>query len=207
MIGSLRGTLAERLGAADTASDVIVDVGGVGYRVSIGARHAAGLGPLGSSVSLAVHTHVREGAITLYGFADPGERRAFELLIGAHGVGPALALAVLSSYSPSEIAHIVAEEDIDALMVVPGVGRKTAARLLIDLGQRADELAGLPPHATAGSHAVSRRGSSAQADVAEALAALGYGQDEIRMAVVAAGDSGTAEELLRRALRELAPSR
>lgn len=206
MIGSLRGSLAERTPSGDSAADLVVDVGGVGYRLLVGARCAAALGPVGSPVALAVHTHVREGAITLYGFAEPAERRAFELLIGAHGVGPALALAILGTYSPAELARAVAADDVDALMLVPGVGRKTAARLVVELGQRADDLAGLP---TAGAPALASRpvAGGVHAEVAEALAALGYAPDEARAAIGRIASEGTVEDLLRAALRELAPVR
>jgi Holliday junction DNA helicase RuvA len=211
VIGSLRGVLAERLTTGESAADLVVDVGGVGYRILVGSRCAATLGPVGAQVALAVHTHVREGAITLYGFAEPGERRAFELLIGAHGVGPALALAILGTLSPAELAHAVSLDDVDVLMLVPGVGRKTAQRLVVELGQRADELAGLPP-SVAGSAAVlpgvgTAVGTGVGQDVADALAALGYSADEIRLAVSRLTPDGTVEEGLRAALRELAPAR
>ncbi|MCU1495299.1 MAG: Holliday junction helicase subunit RuvA [Acidimicrobiaceae bacterium] len=208
MIGSVRGTLTERFATGDSAADLVVDVGGVGYRLLVGARCAAGLGPVGGSVALAVHTHVREGAITLYGFAEPTERRAFELLIGAHGIGPALALAILGTYSPAELARAVSADDVDALMLVPGVGRKTAARLVVELGQKTDQLAGLPAGALPGTvgrgHGVAE---SVHSEVAEALSALGYAPDEVRGALLRIADEGTVEELLRGALRELAPLR
>jgi Holliday junction DNA helicase RuvA len=205
VIGSLRGVLAERIVDSDSGAELVVDVGGVGYRVLVGARGAAALGPVGSTVHLAVHTHVREGAITLYGFAEASERRAFELLISAHGIGPALALAILGTYGPTELALAVAHEDVDALMLVPGVGRKTAARLIIDLGQRADELAGLP--VLTGTRPIRTADAGPQAEVAEALTALGYAPEEVRAALVGLGESGTVEELLSAALRELAPTR
>jgi len=206
VIGSLRGTLTERSALGDSAADLVVEVGGVGYRVLVSARCAAALGPVGSPVALAVHTHVREGAITLYGFADATERRAFELLIGAPGIGPALALAILGTYDPPELARAVSDEDVDALVAIPGVGRKTAARLVVELGQRVDLLAGLPePRVGAGRAGAVR--ATAHGEVAEALAALGYGSDEIRLALQRIGSEGTVESLLRDALRELAPAR
>jgi Holliday junction DNA helicase RuvA len=210
VIGSLRGSLIERVPVGESAADLVVEVGGVGYRLLVGARSAAGLGPLGSDVFLAVHTHVREGAITLYGFAETAERRAFELLILTPGVGPALALAILGTYSPAELARAVASEDVDALVVVPGVGRKTAARLVVELSQRADDLLGTPP-GTAGAPSAGLVGrpaaGTAQAEVAEALAALGYAPDEVRGALARIAGEGTVEALLREALRELAPVR
>jgi Holliday junction DNA helicase RuvA len=146
---------------------------------------------------------VREGAITLYGFADADERRAFELLLGAHGVGPSLALAIVAVHGPDRLVEIVAGDDIDALTLVPGVGRKTAMRLLVDLKSRFGELDGTI------SSAVSLLGGtpSPASEVADALTQLGYGPDEVRAAVRTLPAEGTVEELLRRALRELAPRR
>jgi Holliday junction DNA helicase RuvA len=210
VIGSLRGELVERVGG-DAAADLVVDVGGVGYRVLVGNRCASGLGALGATVALAIHTHVREGAITLYGFTEPAERRAFELLIGAHGIGPALALAILGAYSPVELARLVAAEDLDRLALVPGVGRKTAARLVIELGQRVDELAGEGADTRAVGAGVAGGGllptTGVRGEVAEALGALGYGPEEVRGALARVADEGSAETQLRAALRELAPAR
>ncbi len=210
MIGSLRGTVIERSAAGDTAVEIIVDVGGVGYRVLVSARLAASVGTVrsghttgGSEVVLSIHTHVREGAISLYGFAEPTERRAFELLLSAHGVGPALALAIVSVHGPDRLVEIVANDDIDALTLVPGVGRKTAMRLLVDLKSRFGELDG----ASSPSVAILGGPPSAQREVGEALAQLGYAPDEVRSAVRDLPADGTVEELLRAALRQLAPRR
>ncbi|HXY45827.1 MAG TPA: Holliday junction branch migration protein RuvA [Acidimicrobiales bacterium] len=211
MIGSLRGTVIERRPVGDTAVEIVLDVGGVGYRVHVSPRLAGSFGTIGvkgidgggPQAALSIHTHVREGAITLYGFADADERRAFELLLGAHGVGPSLALAIVSMHGPDRLVEIVASDDIDALTLVPGVGRKTAVRLLVDLKSRFGELDGALPSA------VRLIGGTPPAsnEVADALAQLGYGPDEIRAAVRALPAEGTLEELLRAALRELAPRR
>ncbi len=195
MIGSLRGTLAARTGEAE----VVVDVGGVGYRVAVTTGTAAALGPGGAEVFLHVHTHVREDAIVLYGFAHDDERRCFEALLGAHGVGPALALAVLSTHSPAALSTAVLEDDVDTLCAVPGVGRKTAARLLIDLKSRLD----LPDLSGAGPP-VGDAGRSARSEARAALAELGYGPEEIRRAIEGLGEDLGVEEMLRLALRELA---
>lgn len=195
MIGSLRGTVAAR--TAD--GEVVVEVGGVGYRVSVTTATAAALGQAGSEVFLHVHTHVREDALVLYGFAHDDERRCFEALLGAHGVGPALALAVLSVLSPAALSTAVLEEDVGTLCSVPGIGRKTAARLLIDLKSRLD----LPDlRATVGS--APDAGRLARSEARAALVELGYGPDEIRAALDGLSDSAGVEELLRLALRELA---
>ncbi len=190
MIGSLRGTLTWR--GAD--GELLVEVGGVGYRVSVPTPTAAALGALGSEVLLHVHTHVREDAFVLYGFAHDDERRCFEALLGAHGVGPSLALSVLSALSPAALSTAVLEDDAETLCAVPGIGRKTAARLLIDLKSRLD----LPDLTSAGAVA-----GSARAEARAALAELGYGPEEIRRALEGRREDVGVEELLRIALRDL----
>jgi Holliday junction DNA helicase RuvA len=246
MIGYLRGRVVERRIIGDTAVELVVDVGGVGYRVLVSPRLASSVGPLGAGaasisvgsgangaipkagraaasqgsalngagsppdggraapeVTLSVHTHVREGAITLYGFVDADERRAFELLLGAHGVGPSLALAIVSVHGANRLVEIVTGEDLDALTLVPGVGRKTAMRLLVDLKSRFGQLDG-----SLGSVVSLIGGTRSPAgDVADALAQLGYGPEEVRTAVRALPAEGSVEELLRTALRDLAPRR
>lgn len=198
MIGSLRGTVAAR--TAD--GEVVVEVGGVGYRVVVPTGTAAALGSVGTAVFLHVHTHVREDAIVLYGFAHDDERRCFEALLGAHGVGPSLALAVLSALSPAALSTAVLEEDVETLCAVPGIGRKTAARLLIDLKSRLD-LPDLTAPAGAGG-GTTRSARSARAEARAALAELGYSAEEIRAALDGQRDDVGVEELLRLALRELA---
>lgn len=138
MIGSLRGVLLERLAVADRTAgiELLVEVGGVGYRLVVPAGTSAVLGEAGSPVFLHVHTHVREDAIVLYGFATREERVCFEALLGAHGVGPGLALAILSVHSPAALRRALFTDDVDALTLVPGVGKKTAARLLLELKSR-----------------------------------------------------------------------
>lgn len=198
MIGSLRGALLDR----SVAGEVLIEVGGVGYRVQAGPATAARLGDVGAEVFAWIHHHVREDADTLYGFASKAERDAFEALLGAHGVGPALALAILSVHPPANLARVLAEEDIAALCLVPGVGKKTAARLLIELKSRldlsfdGDSVPGSPQEASGGE-------TNARADVRDALAGLGYGPEEIAATTrdLPDGDSG---EMLREALRRLA---
>lgn len=199
MIGWLRGQLLART----VEGEVLLDVRGVGYRVSVPSPLLSRLGELGSEVSLHVHTHVREDALVLYGFATPEERRCFEALLGAHGVGPSLALAVLSMLTPADLVRGVMEEDLGVLCEVPGVGRKTAARLVIDLRSRLE----LP---TMNGSEVPGAGDgqmNARADVRSALTELGYGPDEIRHALTGIPDDGAVEDLLRQALRELAGAR
>ncbi len=199
MIGSLRGVLVDRPGPGE----VIVDVGGVGYRVSVPTSLSASIGGLGSEVFVHVNTHVREDAIVLYGFAHADERRCFEALLGAHGVGPSLALSILSSMSPAALSTAVLEDDVDALCMVPGVGKKTAARLMLELKARLD----LP---TLGGG--TEDGGSPRGELRAALAGLGYGPDEIRDALDSLDadgsvEEGSVEEMVRSALRELARNR
>jgi Holliday junction DNA helicase RuvA len=200
VIGSLRGSLADVELAGDANAEATVDVGGVGYRVVLGGRTAAALPPLGSPVALSVFTHVRESAITLYGFSSKEERRTFEQLIGAHGIGPALAIAILGVLSPAGLAHAVAVGDLDALMSVPGVGKKTAQRLAMELAGRLD---GVYLTAPASGAVTDHR----QSELREALTTLGYGADEVRDVLDRLPEDGSIEELLRLALRELAPTR
>jgi len=134
MIGLLRGPVLLRTGEGE----VIIDVAGVGYRVAVTTATASSLTAVGSDVFLHVHTHVRDDAIVLYGFRHDDERRCFDALLGAHGVGPALALAILSALSPATLSTAILEDDLATLCLVPGIGRKTAARLLIDLKSRLD---------------------------------------------------------------------
>jgi Holliday junction DNA helicase RuvA len=146
---------------------------------------------------------VREDAIVLYGFSTVDERRCFEALLGAHGVGPSLALSVLSMLTPADLVRAVMDEDLAVLCEVPGVGRKTAARLVIDLRSRLalpETNAGEVP----GASGVTR---TTRSEVRAALVELGYGPEEIRRAMDGLEDEGTVEDLLRRALRELAVAR
>jgi Holliday junction DNA helicase RuvA len=211
MIGSLRGVLLDRTTRSDHAGEVLVEVGGVGYRVVVPAGTLSLLGELGGPAFLHVHTHVREDAIVLYGFAGRDERACFEALIGAHGVGPAVALALLSVHSPAALRRAVATDDADALCLVPGIGKKTASRLLIELKARLDLDLEEPALAAVGSSSSSRRGSggplAVRQEVRAALASLGYGADEVREALVALPEDGSVEDLVRLALRQLAGSR
>ncbi len=202
MIGLLRGRAVSRPGDGE----VIVDVAGVGYRVAVTPATAAALIVGGSSTeaTLFVHTHVREDAIVLYGFVHDDERRCFEVLLGSHGVGPALALAIMGSLSPATLSTAVLEDDLETLCTVPGVGRKTAARLLIELKSRLElpDLS-MPLAIAAGNGAVPATRAS-RAEARAALSELGYAPDEIRAALDGLRDDVGVEEMLRLALRELA---
>ncbi len=211
MIGSLRGILLDRVLRADHPSgEALVEVSGVGYRVHLPGSALARLGEVGSAVFLHVHTHVREDAIVLYGFPTRDERRCFESLIAAHGVGPSVALALLSIHSPVALRRAVATDDTAALTLVPGVGAKTASRLLIELKSRLDFDLDLPELVSVGNGAHRRRSRSrpsSRSEVRVALAGLGYGAEEVRDAVGRLPDDGPLDELLRSALRYLAGNR
>jgi Holliday junction DNA helicase RuvA len=193
VIGSLRGTVLER----STAGEVLVEVGGVGYRVSVPAGTLALLEP-GEPAFLFTHLLVREDALALYGFPDRDQRDTFESLMGATGVGPKLALAILSAHSPPSLRRAVIESDLDALTLVPGVGKRTAQRLLIELAARL----GAPAPETTG-----EAGPSPRSEVRAALDGLGYGPEEVREVLVRLPDDGPVEVMLRDALRLLALAR
>ena len=222
MIGSLRGVVLDRTAgsgsgagsvsasvSASGSGEVLLEVGGVGYRVTVPAGTLA-CAELAAPLFVHVHTHVREDAIVLYGFATRDERACFETLITVHGVGPALALALLSTHGPTALRRITYTDDVDALTLVPGVGRKTAARLLLELKAKLDvdggdgdrELALVGGPAADGAELERPR-----AEVRAALAGLGYGADEVRDALRELPESGEAADLLRLALRRLAGSR
>jgi Holliday junction DNA helicase RuvA len=206
MIGSLRGRVLDR-----TEQEVLVEVEGVGYRVLVSPSTAVALGAVGDEALVHVHHHVREDAQTLYGFASAGERRCFEALLGAHGVGPALALAILSVHSPESLQRTLADDDIAALCLVPGVGKKTAARLLVELKSRLSAAdVDLTRAAVSGngngngSIGAHETTPSVRADVREALAGLGYEPDEVREALADVPDDGDVAVLLKQALQRLA---
>lgn len=205
MIGSLRGTLLDRFSGA---GEVLVEVCGIGYRVTVTPATAVAIGDVGDEVFLHVHHHVREDAQTLYGFAARDERVCFEALLGAHGVGPALALAILSVHSPEGLRRTLADDDVASLCLVPGVGKKTAARLLIELKSRLtvsdldDDLAVI---AASGDGASSPR--SSRADVRDGLSGLGYGPEEIREVLADLPDEGDSALLLKQALQRLSLAR
>ncbi len=207
MIAFLRG----RLASVD-ANQVVVDVGGVGYSLAVPAGTLDRLPATGREVTLHTSLQVREDAWSLYGFATPEERRAFELLVGVNGVGPRLALAVLSGLGPAGLAQAVLLEDAAALARVPGVGKKTAQRLILELRGKLGGLdeAGLAPAAPT-AEAGPAGGGDAFAEAAAALAALGYSGAEAARAVEAArrrlpggGADADVEVIVRQSLRELA---
>jgi Holliday junction DNA helicase RuvA len=210
MIGSLRGVVLDRVGRSGQTAEVLLEVGGVGYRVLVPAGAIARIGPPGSPAFLHVHTHVREDAIVLYGFPSRDERTCFEALIGAHGIGPAVALALLSVHSPAALQRAVRSDDAEALMLVPGVGKKTAVRMLVELKARLDidlDEADLRLLDQSGDTGSARGTGVNRADVRAALSGLGYGADEIRYALGRLPAEGDLEDQIKRALRELTGAR
>ena len=196
MIGSLRGTVLER----SEASTVLLEVGGVGYIVAVTPRTLAELEP-GTAAFLYIHHHIREDAQTLFGFLRMDERTTFQVLINTHGVGPAMAMAILGTHTPGALVDIVVGKDLGALTLVPGVGKKTAERLLVELTGRLS-LPALDPYVGG-----STGGGAVVSDVREALAGLGYGAEEIREALREAPAGADAPTVLREALKTLGAKR
>ena len=201
MIGSLRGSVLER----NSDSEALLEVGGVGYLVTVTPRTLAELEP-GATVFLHVHHHIREDAQTLYGFMRREERTTFQILVATHGVGPALAMAILGTHTPNALVDIVASSDVASLTLVPGVGKKTAERLLIELKSRLN----LPILDPIGTGASNGNGGSALGDVREALYGLGYAPEEVRdtlREMTASATGADAATMLREALQLLGARR
>jgi holliday junction DNA helicase RuvA len=194
MIGSLRGAVLER----NVDGTVLLEVGGVGYLVAVSTRVLAELEP-GTAVFLYVHHHIREDAQTLFGFTSRDDRQTFQVLIATHGIGPALAMAILATHPPAALFDVVANNDVAALTLVPGIGKKTAERLIVELRDRLS-VPVLDGAGTSGS-------ASAVADVRDALAGLGYGTDEIRDVLRELPSDADSATLLRDALKSLGARR
>ena len=200
MIGSLRG----RLLARSPDAELLVEVSGIGYRVQATPTTAGGAGEMGSEVFVHVCHIVREDAETLFGFSTLDERRTFEALIGARGVGPSLALAILSVHRPDSLRRAVASDDVDSLCLVPGVGPKTAVRMLVELKSKLHLPEVEAPPGADTSPAAPSPEDDARADVRSALDGLGYGADEIGRVLAGLPSGDDAAGLLREALRRLA---
>lgn len=193
MIAFLTGTIASR-----SAGQALIDVGGVGYRLLMSTSSLADLPAAGDEATVHTYLHVREDELTLYGFSGEDERDVFERLIAISGVGPKVALAVLSSLRPDTLRTAIARDDVALLSTVPGIGKKTAQRLLIEL-KDALGAPDLGPSAPAtGAAAVEAR---------DALLAMGFTTAEISMVLRDAPESASAETLLRGALKALGAPR
>jgi Holliday junction DNA helicase RuvA len=190
MIGRLRGDLVHK-----GADRVVLDVAGVGYEVAVTPATVAGLPGIGQPVVLHTHLHVREDVLGLYGFASSDERDIFQILIGVSGVGPKLALAVLATFDPLQLRQVVVAEDVAALTAVPGIGQRSAQKLLLELRPKLD----VPDSPL--------QAGTAVAEVREALEGLGYQTAEIRDVLRDLPQDATVEDSLRRALQALGRQR
>lgn len=195
MIARLAGTLIEK-----TVQRIVVDAGGVGYEVLVPLSTFYAVGEAGSPVVLRIHTHVREDALLLYGFTTALEQTLFERLIAVSGIGPKLALAVLSGIESRELVAAIRQADVARLTRIPGVGRKTAERIVVDLKDRM-------PDGVEGAAGVAADATGAlRDDVLSALVNLGYQRHAVEKkvdAVVSAGAGREFEDVLRQVLREL----
>ena len=186
MIAFVEWTGAERL-----ADRVVIEAGGLGYDVFVSAGTLRAVPPRGRRTRLLTHLHVRDDAMVLFGFATPAERDLFLLLLGVSSVGPKLALAVLSALQPEAFRRAVLDGDADAITAVPGVGKKVAARIVLDLKERLGGEVELP-------------GGGPLAEVREALVAMGLSPQEVQEAMAGIdGDGAPVEVLLRRALQRV----
>jgi Holliday junction DNA helicase RuvA len=194
VIARLSGTVLEK-----HPNRVVVDVAGVGYDVQVPLSTFYGLGEPGADVTLRVHTHVREDAIALYGFASPLEQDLFERLISISGIGPKLALAVLSGIDPGELVRAIRTQDVARLTRIPGVGKKTAERIGLELKDRLPQAAALDAPSDS-----SESGGGLRDDLLSALANLGYQRAAAEKSVDAAlkkAPDASFEQALRDVLR------
>lgn len=191
MIGSLHGTVQEK-----TTEWLVLDVGGVGYLVQVPLSTYYSLPEVGEEIRLRIHTHVRDDALQLFGFLDERQQRLFERLIDVAGIGPKLAVTILSGMEAETLVKAIAEEDIPRLSTIPGVGKKTAERMTLELKDKVDEL--VPEEALGGSRGLRN-------DVVSALVNLGYRRRDAERSVEKVEDpSDQFEELLKQTLRVLA---
>lgn len=200
MIGRLRGNLLEK-----QAPDLLLDVNGVGYELQAPMSTFYQLPPVGSEVTIYTHFVVREDAQLLYGFADKQERLLFRTLIKVNGVGPKMALAILSGIEADDFVRCVHDHDVTALTKVPGVGKKTAERLIVEMQDRLKEWqinAELPMMEASGQHTIGAVAGLQIAEAEAALTALGYKpQDAAKMLSKVKSSCDTVEELIRQALK------
>lgn len=186
MIGRVRGVLV-----SSREGVVCIDVNGVGYEIQVTPRDQVSLPGLGEEIVLHTHTHVREDDISLYGFASEGDRELFRVLLTANGVGPKVAMAILASLSADEVIRAIVSEDPDALTVAPGVGKRGAQKIVLEL---APKLAGREVDITSGSGLVSVR---------QALEGLGYSTAEINAVVNDLNPDDPIETQIKKALQHL----
>lgn len=186
MIGRLRGVLVDR-----GPESVVLDVQGVGYAVSVTPRTLAELPGLGEEVVLHTHLHVREDQLGLFGFDTPADRDLFTVLLGVSGIGPKVGLAILATMTPDQLRMAVVSDDLAALTAVPGIGKRSAEKLMVDLRPKMDVIVD------------ARYATGPIAEVREALATLGYGPDEIRGTLADMPQDLSVEDMLKQSLRQL----
>ena len=199
MIAALEGRLTEK-----HPSRIVVDVQGVGYEVHVPLSTFYELGEPGSDVSLRIHTHVREETLALFGFASTLELQLFERLISVNGIGPRLALTALSGIEPPELVRSVRQGDVARLTGIPGVGKKTAERMVVELR---DNLPNIASADTVPASLIKGEADDLRGDVISALLNLGYHRQLAEKAIKTAlkgSDDLVFEDVLRQALRELA---
>jgi len=192
VIAFLTGRIAER-----TATHAVLDVAGVGYRIAMPTGSLAALPADGDTVTVHTHLHVREDEMSLFGFESPAERELFEKLITVSGVGPKVALAALSSFAPDALASAIASEDVALISSIPGVGKKTAQRMILDLKDKLE--GGAMPSAV-----TTAVGTDATTEARDALLSMGFSSAEIAAALKGfEGVAGDTQALLRHALKRL----
>lgn len=187
MIGRVRGIVVER-----GPGGIVVEAAGLGYEVAITPRGLGELPPLGEEAVVHTHLHVREDQHALYGFPTPEERNIFRVLLGASGVGPKLAMAIVATLPPAELRRAVGADDVAALEAVPGVGKRTAQKLILELRPRLDLGDGELPGDGGG-----------LGEVRAALESLGFGAPEIREALREVSADASTEDVLQQALQAL----
>lgn len=194
MISSLRGNVQQTY-----PDGIVLDVAGVGYRLTMSTRSLALLGAVSGEVSVHTHLHVREDVMSLFGFVEPDEREFFALLKGVSGVGPKVAIAILSAYSPADLGRAILNRDIAMFQSITGIGKKTAERLVLELKDKVGEL---PAAVAAG--AVSTGAAPGGYYLArEALISLGYNFAEAELALAGCEPDAEVEELVKDALRKI----
>jgi Holliday junction DNA helicase RuvA len=196
VIAHLSGTLLDK-----QLQRLVVDVGGVGYDVQVPLSTFYAVGDVGAHVALRIHTHVREDALQLFGFATPLEQSLFERLIAISGIGPRVALAVLSGIEPESLVRAIRDADLGRLTSIPGVGKKTAERLVVEMRDRLPKMADtLPPGAPSAA-------DDLRSDVLSALANLGYQRAAAERGlerVLTTSEARDFEDVLRAILKDLA---
>ncbi len=190
MIGRLRGMVVAR-----NADTVVLDVGGVGYEITVSPRTLVDLPPVGEEGVVHTHLHVREDQLALFGFTGDADRNLFRVLLGVSGIGPKVALAILGTMSGADLRRAVVADDVDALTTVPGIGKRTAQKIMLELRPKLD----LPDAEVVGSGSVA-------AEVRDALEGLGYHPTEIREALRDIPPDAAVADALRGALRQLGRS-